>query len=252
LNTISACFEDESSIYIVDYSSKSSLFLLYLSEFVGRKLALRELCAMDRIRAWLKAPRNPFRQGSPSSKKILDRFGGSLPSEPTLDQTIEVIQMGLQMIDSHDPDRLLYLQGLASAFQQRYNNTRQEEHLRQWIEYAQLELEFTEKSHRAAALAKLGLGLLNRYSLTSSVPDLERSVQCARDGLQQAASNRFDLALCQQLLAEAMRLRYLKFHDPSDLEESISFAQEALEGVPDESPDRSSFFDTLDNGFECR
>jgi hypothetical protein len=125
--------------------------------------------------------------------------------------------MGLQMTNLTDPDRLLYLQGLASALQQRYNNTHQEEHLRQWIEYAQRELEFTEKSQRAAALAKLGLGLLNRYSLTTSVPDLERSVQCARDGLQQAASDRFDLALCQQLLAEAMRLRYLKFHHPSDL-----------------------------------
>jgi hypothetical protein len=207
---------------------------------------------MDHIRAWLKAPRNPFRQASSSSKKILDRFGGSLPSEPTLDQTIEVIQMGLQMTDSNDPNRLLYLQGLASAFQQRYNNTRQEEDLRQWIEHAEQELEFTGKSHRAAALAKLGLGLLNRYSLTTSVPDLERSVQCARDGLEQASSNRFDLALCQQLLAEAMRLRYLKFHHPSDLEDSISFAQEALEGVPVESPDRSSILDTLDNGFECR
>ena len=58
---------------------------------------------MDRIRAWLKAPRNPFRQASSSSKKILYRFGGSLPSEPTLDQTIEVFQMGLQMTDSNDP-----------------------------------------------------------------------------------------------------------------------------------------------------
>jgi tetratricopeptide (TPR) repeat protein len=223
-----------------------------VAQFVDLKLARRGLCAMDCIRAWLKAPRNPFRKARSSSKRILDRFGGSLPSEPTLDQKIEVIQMGLQMTDLNDPARLLYLGGLASAFQQKYNNTRQEGHLKQWIEYAQQELEFTEESHRAAAFAKLGLGLLNRYSLTTSVPDLERSVQCARDGLQQAASDRSDLALCQHLLAEAMRLRYLKFHHPSDLEESISFAQEALEGLPVDSPDRASFLGTLDNGFECR
>ncbi|KAK5465500.1 hypothetical protein LTS15_002063 [Exophiala xenobiotica] len=207
---------------------------------------------MDRIRAWLKAPKNPFRRASSSSKKILDRFGGSLPSEPTLDQTIQVLQMGLEMTDLEDPNRLLCLQGLASAFQQRYDNTRQEVDLGKWIKYSEQELEFTENSHQAAALAKLGLGLLNRYSLTNSVPDLELSVQCSRDGLEQASSNRSDLALCQQLLAEAMRLRYLRFHHPSDLKESISSAQEALEGVPLESSGRSSILDTLDHGFECR
>ncbi|KAI9764585.1 MAG: hypothetical protein M1840_008314 [Geoglossum simile] len=172
----------------------------------------------------------PFRTLHNNIKDALEEMRlvfGTESKNMTLDENIWLIQRVLRA-ERDFVKRRLYLNGLAAAFHLRYMKTKQEADIDQWIQYAQQLLEVSHGTEdQKCALEYLVEAFKFRFEDTKAKVDIDQTIKYTQQTLE--ISDSTDKEKTLESLATHLLNRYLKFHQMTDLENSIHYSQQLLQ-----------------------
>ncbi|OUD12014.1 tetratricopeptide repeat protein [Thioflexithrix psekupsensis] len=171
-----------------------------------------------------------------------------------LDEIIKCYQKVIQKSEPDDPDLAVYFDYLGDIYKVRFVNLRKISDLKAAIKAYERSIEIFERiapnsSAIREVMENLALSWGDSYVHTKKIADLNKAISLYDTVLEKAGPDKLPEAL--YLLGELLRIRFLHSKNPDDLEQCISYCQQAVEQSTDDDA-RYHFLEKLGLGYITR